>query len=219
MVVTDEVIVDCCGIHCSTGRRRYNHPAISGRLPLPWLPAGKSDYLQSASDILPSSAEIEAVQEPLDLDLSSSGAVLIDLRRRFQDFRNLTKRAVVKGVERMRSPGGGTVAGAGASSTSGRRSSGPRRTSGARIRSDEEYINDSTNAWARNDGGLSSSPGDGGSWSVTSGEERRKHLIEDHDSSDDEAEGGSGSRYVFFPHRQPSSREATAEPDTEGDDE
>lgn len=86
----------------STGRRRYNHPAISGQLPLPWLPAGRREYNRAASELNPSSSDIETAQEPLDLDLDSSGAVLIDIRRRFKDLSNVTKRLAVKSVTTLK---------------------------------------------------------------------------------------------------------------------
>lgn len=193
----------------NTGQRRYNHPALSGRLPLPWLPAGKSEYVRATNRILPDSAELEEVQQPLDLDLSSSGAIIIDIRRRFQDLRNVAKRVVVRGIERMQSPD--PPSSRGGHRGEGRRSS--QQHSVSALRDDEDYINDSTNAWARSSDGLLGSPTD---TSVSS-----RHPQDGHEDSDEEAEGGAGSRYVFYPHRQDGlnrgvEEEERGESDTEG---
>lgn len=161
----------------NTGRRRYNHPAIAGRLPTPWLPAGAAEYNAAASDILPSSSDIEAVQAPLDIDLSSSGAVLIDIRRRFTDMRNVAKRVAVSGVERILP------------------SSGRARQNSGGLRDESEYIENSTDVWAR-DGrqatpSVASSGGDG-----ARGE----------DESDEDDERTPAGRYTFFPHREQRNR-------------
>lgn len=166
----------------STGRRRYNHPAISGRLPIPWLPAGQAEYTRIASDIMPSSSDIEDIQQPLDIDLSSSGAILIDIRRRFKDVTNIAKRVAVSSVEAIR-PSQQQQQQQSTNSRSRRVSNG--------LRDEADYVENSTDAWAR-DGRLVSS-------SVPS---RQGSAAHDEEDSDEEEEGNAASRYTFFPHRQ-----------------
>lgn len=167
----------------STGRRRYNHPAISGRLPVPWLPAGQAEYTRIASDIMPSTSEIEDIQQPLDIDLSSSGAILIDIRRRFKDATNVAKRVAVSGVEAIRQQPSG--------SRTRRASSG--------LRDEADYVENSTDVWARD--GRTPSP------RVAS---RQSSGVHDEDHSDEEDEDNAASRYTFFPHRNRSSSQSGA---------
>lgn len=66
----------------NTGSRLYNHPALSGQLPEPWLPilaepTGLADVPQVVSDAV-----------------RGGGAVIVDLRRRW----SIAKRAVRKGA-------------------------------------------------------------------------------------------------------------------------
>lgn len=135
--------------------------------------------------MLPSSSDIEAVQEPLDIDLSSSGAVLIDVRRRFKDLSNITKRIALGGVERLTSP------------SRSRRASGsapPGRQSSMRDDADwNNYVEESTNVWARKS--TMESPA-----ASEAGRSSRAHQ----DDDDDEEEEERPSRYTFFPHRQSS---------------
>lgn len=129
---------------------------------------------------MPSTSDIEDVQQPLDIDLSSSGAILIDIRRRFKDVTNVAKRVAVSGVEAIRSTP---------------QSSRTRRVSTG-IRDEADYVENSTDAWAR-DGRLSS-PG------VTSRQNSGATSRPQHeeDSSDEDDEHNAASRYTFFPHRQ-----------------
>jgi len=135
----------------------------------------------------PGSSDIEIAQEPLDIDLDSSGAVLIDIRRRFKDLSNVTKRIAVKGVETIRS-------------------TTPKRSSTAF--SDNEFM-DTTRAWAGNNAFEAQSEGG------RSGQSGNEDSNEEGDDEDDDHENGygHGSRYTYFPHRKGSSREATAEPE------
>lgn len=129
---------------------------------------------------MPSSSDIEDIQQPLDIDLSSSGAILIDIRRRFKDVTNVAKRVAVSSVEAIRPSQQQQQS---ANSRSRRVSTG--------LRDEADYVQNSTDAWAR-DGRLVSP-------SVPSRQGSTAHEEED---SDEEEEGNAASRYTFFPHRQ-----------------
>lgn len=171
----------------STGQRRYRHPAISGRLPTPWLPADRKEYLHKTSTGRPD--DIEAELDPLDLDLTASGAILIDIRRRWRDFRNVTKRLAVNGIERMRSPTPGT-------STPREESDRRKRKASPGIRDELEYVTDSTAAWARD--GINA----GGSQPSRVSSRSEVHRDEHSDSDLDEEERENAARYTYYPHRK-----------------
>lgn len=185
----------------SNDRKRYNHPAISGRLPVPWLPAGKKDYLQSVHSILPSSSEIENIQPDLDIDLSSSGAVLIDLKRRFTDFRNMTKRMAVKTA-------GGQLPPPSDDRSTGRhgRPASRRDRSGSDC-ADPSFHNDAAmqntaSIWGAPTNLLSKSP------ASTSG--RSQDDAGDSSEDEEDEEAGQRDRYTYYPHKRSSSTGSNA---------
>jgi len=194
----------------SNDRKRYNHPAISGRLPLPWLPAGKNDYLASVHSILPSASDIENVQQDLDIDLSSSGAVLIDIRRRFTDFRNMTKRLAVK-----------TAGGQLPSSSEGTGPTHHRRPFNRRDRSgsdcaDPAFHNDNAmqntaSIWGASTNLLSKSPS-----SIVG---RNEDEVDDSSEDEDDDEAGQRDRYTYYPHKRSGSTGSNASAELPEDEE
>lgn len=58
----------------NSGRRRYGHPALSGQLPTPWLPAPK---------------EVDTSQT---LGMTSGDAVVLNLRRRWSDVKGVGRK-------------------------------------------------------------------------------------------------------------------------------
>lgn len=195
----------------SNDRKRYNHPAISGRLPLPWLPAGKNDYLQSVHSILPSSSDIENVQSDLDIDLSSSGAVLIDIRRRFTDFRNMTKRLAVKTAGGQLPPSSSEATASGSHGRSRKR----RDRSGSDC-ADPAFHNDSAmqntaSIWGASTNLLSKSP--------TSTMGRSRNGEDDSSEDDDDDEAAQRDRYTYYPHKRSGSTGSNASADMHEDEE
>jgi len=69
----------------NTGSRLYNHPALSGQLPEPWLP------------VLAEATGISEVPDAVSDAVSGGGAVIVDLRRRW----SIAKRAVRNGANKM----------------------------------------------------------------------------------------------------------------------
>lgn len=173
---------------CSNDRKRYNHPAISGRLPLPWLPAGKTDYMESVHSIRPSSSDIENLQSDLDIDLTSSGAVLIDVRRRFTDFRNMTKRLAVKTV-------GGEVPPAPTTSAARRKAPARRVSSDCADPSfhDDSAMQNTASIWGASTNLLSKSP------TSTLGQNQD---AADSSEDDDDEEAAQRDRYTFYPRKR-----------------
>lgn len=116
------------------------------------------------------------MQEPLDIDLTSSGAVLIDIRRRFQDIKNITKRLAVKGIEGISSE-----------RAPSRVPSLDRAQQDNAYRDDADYLNETTRAWAR----------DG----TPEAQSQRSANVIDSENSDEDEDDPASARYTFFPHR------------------
>lgn len=177
----------------SNDRKRYNHPAISGRLPIPWLPAGKKSYIESVSAIQPSGVDLEQAQSDMDIDLTSSGAVLIDIKRRSTDFRNMTKRLAVKTAGGQLPPSSDPSS----STRHDRRSSTSRRLSDNCADPsfhDDSIMQSSASIWGRTAPNLlSKSP------TSTVG---REQDVGDSSEDDDEEEAAQRDRYTFYPHRR-----------------
>lgn len=147
---------------------------------------------------MPSTSEIEDLQQPLDIDLSSSGAILIDIRRRFKDVTNVAKRVAVSGVEAIRPSGHQS------SSARARRASTPG------VRDEADLVENSTDAWARE--GRLVSP------SVASRQNSASHAgHREEEHSDEEDEDNAASRYTFFPHRQRSGSRGGESEGSQGD--
>lgn len=158
--------------------------------------------------MLPSASDIENVHQDLDIDLSSSGAVLIDIRRRFTDFRNMTKRLAVK-----------TAGGQLPSSSEGAGPGHHRRPSNRRDRSgsdcaDPAFHNDNAmqntaSIWGASTNLLSKSP--------TSTVGRSQDEVDD--SSEDDDEAGQRDRYTYYPHKRSGSTGSNAAADLPEDEE
>lgn len=61
---------------CSTGKRRYGHPALNGVLPQPWLPLKKGQSLRNGLPAAPSTSAAD-----------TTPAVVLTLRKRYSTLR------------------------------------------------------------------------------------------------------------------------------------
>lgn len=142
---------------------------------------------------MPSSSDIENVQSDLDIDLSSSGAVLIDIRRRFTDFRNMTKRLAVRTA-------GGMVP---SSSTQERPTRNAARSSSQRgaypAMGEEDDMQDPASIWAAPPNLLAKSPS---ASFQSNGAGFPGDDAGDSSEDDDDDDTTQKDRYTFYPHRQ-----------------
>lgn len=143
--------------------------------------------------MMPGSSDIENVQSDLDIDLTSSGAVLIDIRRRFTDFRNMTKRLAVKTAGGQLPSSEQPIA---SGSGSGRRKPPVRRVSSDCADPsfhDDSVMQNTASIWGAPTNLLSKSP------SSTLG---RNQDETGSSEDDDEDEAAQRDRYTFYPHKR-----------------
>lgn len=89
---------------CSTGKRRYGHPALNGVLPQPWLPLKKGQTLANFvdHDVDTNNNTAQNGRRGRKSDAAGGEAVVLTMRRRYsvmrKDVRHLAGKLIGKGT-------------------------------------------------------------------------------------------------------------------------